>query len=91
MGIISFLLSMIAGISVWSVSKEKCKSESIKLIEEFDKKSVKISKNFVDSYIICSNSQVGLRSVLLHLTLSSSFIAIIFFSIILICIRNKEE
>ncbi len=88
LGIAAFILSMISGILVWNHSKDRCGDVYTEYVQSFDKDQVKISKQWFDSYIECSTSHDGLREVIIHLTLSGTFIAIVFFSIIMACVYS---
>ena len=87
-GIAAFFIFLISGYLVWKNTAESCpKSDSVYNFRFFQNQPDKL-KEILESYIVCADSHAGIRDVLLHLTLSTSFIGMIFFLIVLTCIFN---
>ena len=73
LGLAFFLLSAIGGVLVWKNTQYVCKENLDSFITDYDSNQMVVEKDIIENYIQCSKSHSGLRSVLIHLTLSTAF------------------
>ena len=88
LGIAAFILTAFSGSLVWLKTDQSCMSDSDIYVYHGVESSGQVGNEIIDSFVQCAKSHSGLRSVLIHLSLSSAFIAIVFFVIILVCAFN---
>ena len=90
MGLAFFLLSAIGGVLVWENTQYLCKENLDSFITDYDSNQMVVEKDIIENYIQCSKSHSGLRSVLIHLTLSTAFFSIIVYLIVLGSIKSMK-
>ena len=90
LGLAFFLLSAIGGVLVWKNTQYLCKENLDSFITDYDSNQMVVEKDIIENYIQCSKSHSGLRSVLIHLTLSTAFFSIIVYLIVLGSIKSMK-